>query len=208
MILYGYWRSSASWRVRLGMHLKGITFENVPVHLRDGVQRSEVHLARNPMGQVPVLALPDGTIVTQSAAILEYLDELIPEPALLPGDARHRLHIRQMCQIINSGIHPLQNLSVLVEMSRLGADRMAWGRQVIETGFHALEALVQESQGPYCSGNEPTMADLFLVPQMYNARRFGVDLTAFPHLVAVDAACSQLPAFIAAHPDQQPDANS
>ncbi|MCB9524958.1 MAG: maleylacetoacetate isomerase [Myxococcales bacterium] len=205
--LYGYWRSSSSWRVRLALHIKGLTFENVPVHLVRGEQRETDHAARNPMQQVPVLVV-DGKPLSQSLAIIGLLDELHPEPALMPATPMLRARARQYAELINAGIQPLQNLAVLQEIESLGGDRLAWGRRVIADGLKALEDKVQATAGQFLVGDQVTVADLCLVPQMYNARRFDVDLSAFPTLVAVDARLSALPAFERAHPDQQPDAQS
>lgn len=208
MRLYAYWRSSASWRVRIGLHHKGLPFDITSIHLRDGVQRSEAHRARNAMAQVPVLELQAGATLTQSIAILEWLDERYPDPPLLPEDPLPRARVRQAAEIINSGIQPLQNLVVLKAIADLGGDRMAWGRTVIADGLAAVEALAQIRGGTFTVGDQPTIADCCLVPQLYNARRFSVDMSAFPKLLEIEAACASLPAFQAAHPDQQPDANT
>lgn len=208
MRLYAYWRSSASWRVRIGLHLKRVPFTITPIHLRDGVQRTDAHAARNPMRQVPVLELDDGTLLTQSLAILEWLDQVHPSPPLLPADPLVRARVRQAAEIVNAGIQPLQNFRVLLAIEEMGGDRMAWGRQVIAEGLHAVEALARAHGGSYTIGDTVTLADCCLVPQLYNARRFGVDLEPFPALVGIDERCAALPAFQAAHPDRQPDAGS
>jgi maleylpyruvate isomerase len=209
MKLYGYWRSSSAWRVRIGLALKVLSYEYVAVHLvRDGGhQYSAEHVARNPMAQVPVLEVegPGGPVfLSQSLAILAWLDATHPEPALLPAEPFARARTLQLAEMINSGIQPLQNLTVLRSVEDLGGERMAWGREVIGRGFDALETLA--GTGPFFVGSGPTMADLFLVPQMYNARRFGVDLDPYPNLRRIEAACVELPAFQVAHPDRQPDA--
>lgn len=206
MRLYGYWRSSSTWRVRLGLALKGIDVEHVPVHLRNGEQHADAHVARNPLHQIPVLELDDGTRLTQSVAILEYLDEAWPEPPLLPQDPLARARVREAVEIVNSGIQPAQNFAILQAVDALGGDRMAWGRDAIAKGFVALEALAGKTAGVYMVGDELTLADLLLVPQLYNGRRFSVDLTPFPTLLRVEATCEALPAFQAAHPSQQVDA--
>lgn len=204
--LYGYWRSSSTWRVRIGLAFKGLHVEVVPVHLRDGVQHSDAHGARNPMNQVPVLELSDGSYLTESLAILHWLDEAFPEPALLPPDPLARARVRQAAEIINAGIQPLQNFQVLGKISALGGDRMEWGRWAIAKGFDALEALAADHAGTYLIGDSVTLADVLLVPQMYNARRFGVDLAPYPTLVRADAAATALDAFVSSHPDRQIDA--
>ncbi|MCB9679887.1 MAG: maleylacetoacetate isomerase [Alphaproteobacteria bacterium] len=210
MKLYGYWRSSSAWRVRLGLHLKGLPFTYVPVHLVQAEQRADAHRARNPMAQVPVLEVEvDGRPVhlSQSLAILAWLDEAFPEaPPLLPDAALDRARARQYAEVVNAGIQPLQNLAVLQQIEALGGDRQAWGRQVIADGLRALEAMVAGPGVTYMVGDRPTVADVCLVPQLYNARRFDVALDAYPTLLAIEARCAALPAFVAAHPDQQPDA--
>lgn len=212
MKLYGYWRSSSAWRVRIALHHKGLSFENIPVHLVNdgGQQRKPEHTARNPMAQVPVLTvehLGAEHHLSQSLAILEYLEEVHPEPALLPADAVKRAQARQLAEMVNSGIQPLQNLRVLVTLeSTYGVDRLAWGRSVIADGLAAIETVAARTAGDFLVGNDPTFADLCLVPQLYNARRFSVDLEPFFTLLAIEARCATLPAFQAAHPSQQPDA--
>ncbi|MFO0611378.1 MAG: maleylacetoacetate isomerase [Polyangiaceae bacterium] len=211
MKLYSYFRSSASYRVRIGLGLKGLSYEYVPVNLvRDGGEQfGEAHRARNRMEQVPVLVVEDGgaTVeLTQSVAILEYLDERYPEPRLLPADRLQRAFVRRAVEIVNSGIQPLQNLSVLRELARLGADEKAFARAANERGLAALEIEAKARAGRFFLGDTPTMADVFLVPQMFGARRFGVDLTPFPTLVRIDEALAKIPAVAAAHPDKQPDA--
>jgi maleylpyruvate isomerase len=212
MKLFGYWRSSATWRVRIGLHLKGLAFTYVPVHLvRDGgEQHSSAHRQRNPMRQVPVLEIErDGEIIHlgQSIAILEYLDEMYPEVPLLPDDPVGRAHVRQRAEVINAWIQPLQNLSTLQRIERLeGGDKLAWGREIITTGLNALESMVAGERGPYLCGPRPTLADACLIPQIYNARRFGVDLGDMPTLCRVDETAAAHPAFMAAHADAAPDA--
>lgn len=209
--LYGYWRSSASWRVRIALHLKGVPFDTVPVHLvRDGGEhKQEAHRARNPMGQVPVLEVEgEGPPLrlTQSMAILAWLDAVHPDPALWPADPLARARAIERAEIVNAGIQPLQNLSVLDAFERAGVDRTAWGREVIASGLDALEALCPGVAGTFMVGHAPSIADVCLVPQLYNARRFGVDLDSVPTLRRIEAACEALPGFAAAHPDLQPDA--
>ncbi len=207
--LHGFFRSSASWRVRIALALKGLAAEQIAHHLRRGEQRAESYLRLNPQGLVPALEIGDATVLTQSLAICEYLDETHPEPALLPGNAVARAHIRAFAQVIACEIHPLQNLKILLRLRKHGSDEEAvqgWARDVITEGFTACTALLPTAATPFCFGATPTLADLCLVPQMANARRFGVDLTAFPRLLAIEAACMALPAFAATAPELQPDA--
>jgi maleylacetoacetate isomerase len=204
--LYGYWRSSSTWRVRIALHHKGIPFETRPVNLLQGEHGAAEHLARNPQGQVPVLELEQGARLAQSVAIVEYLEERWPTPPLLPADPLARARVRMLVEIVNSGVQPLQNLAVLGRIEALGGDRAAWSRGWIAAGLDALEAHAADAPGPFLAGPAPTLADAFLVPQLYNARRFQLDLAPWPRLLAVEAACAALPAFAAAHPDRQPDA--
>ncbi len=211
MKLYGYWRSSATWRVRIGLNLKGLAYDYQSVHLvKDGgEQKTDTHRARNPLGQVPVLEVEaDGKRVhlSQSLAILQWLDEVYPTPAILPADAIARARVRQLSEVVNAWIQPLQNLDTLARVAALGGDRNAWARSAIHDGLTALEATVRDTAGTFLVGDSPTLADICLVPQLYNARRYGADLTPFPTLLRVEAACNALPAFQAAHPDVQPDA--
>lgn len=208
MILHGYFRSSAAWRVRIALGLKGLKAEDAFHHLRKGEHREASYLAVNPQGLVPALTLDDGSTLTQSLAICEYLDEIAPEPPLLPGDPVARAQIRAFCQVIACDIHPVQNLRVLQWLKAGGAsdaDAQAWAQRVIATGFDALERLCADRQGPFAFGETPTLADVFLIPQIGNARRFGVEM-CFPRLQAIDDACRDHPAFAAAVPDRQPDA--
>ncbi len=211
MVLRSYWRSSCSWRVRIALNLKSLPHEVESVHLvaNGGEQHSDAHRALNPMRELPVLTVGD-VHLAQSVAILEYLDELYPDPPLYPADAVSRARVRQMVEVVNSGTQPVQNLRVMQKLGRdFGLDRPAqvqWSRDWIEFGLGALETLVQQQGGRYCFGDEVTAADLCLVPQMYNARRFDADMGRIPGLVAVDERLATLPAFKAAHPDRQPDA--
>lgn len=208
MRLYGYWRSSSAWRVRIALEWKGLAWENVPVHLvaDGGQQHGPAHVARNPMRQVPVLELDDGRLLSQSVAIVEYLEETHPTPALMPADPYRRAVVRQLVEIVNSGIQPLQNLRVLAAMEAAGVDRVAWARQVIEPGLRALQDLARPHAGRFLVGDQPSLADVYLVPQLYNARRFGCDLVPLDLLTRVEQAAEGLPAFQRAHPDRQPDA--
>jgi len=208
MKLYGYWRSSASWRVRIGLALKGVEVEHHSVHLvQDGGQQHAAdHLQRNPMRQVPVLELDDGRQLTQSLAILEYLDARYPEPKLLPSDPYLRARARALTEVVNSGIQPLQNLATLQHLTRLGVDRMAWGRHYIHQGLLNLQTMAEHTAGHFLVGDDVSLADIALIPQLYNARRFAVPLDDLSLLLDVEARCEALDAFQAAHADQQPDA--
>lgn len=208
MKLHGYWRSSASWRVRIALEWKGLGYEYLPVHLvRDGGQQHvEVYRAKNPMRQVPLLELGEGRTLTQSMAILEYLEEVHPTPPLLPEDPFLRAKARQIAEIFNSGVQPLQNLSTLQAIQALGGDSKAWVQEWMERGLAAVELELSRHAGTFCVGDQPTFADVCLVPQLYGARRFEVDLAPYPHATRIEAACAALPAFQRAHADAQPDA--
>ncbi|HVK66558.1 MAG TPA: maleylacetoacetate isomerase [Polyangium sp.] len=212
MKLYGYWRSSCSYRARIALHLKGVPFEYIPVHLvKDGGEQfRDEYRTRNPMAQVPTLEVEEGGVLHelgQSIAIIEWLEERYPEPRLLPADSFLRARTRQLVETINAGIQPFQNLSVLkLVKTELGGDEQAFARRFIERGLAAFQALAGPVQGRFSVGDTPTMADACLVPQLFAARRFGIDVTAFPSLVRIEEQCVSLPAFQAAHPDRQIDA--
>ena len=209
MRLHGYFRSSAAWRVRIALNLKGIAAEHVSHHLRHGGQRAPDYLQLNPQGLVPALETDDGALLTQSLAICEWLDETHPDPRLLPGGALERARVRAFALAIACDIHPVQNLKVLDRLRAMPlpeAEVTNWARWVIGNGLAACEALLAGTAGPFCFGTGPTLADLCLVPQLYNARRFGADLQGLPHLLAAEAACNGLPAFLQAAPDRQRDA--
>lgn len=209
MELHGYFRSTAAWRVRIALGLKGMTTAQVSHHLRKGEQRAAAYLHLNPQGLVPALVLDDGRVLTQSLAICEYLDETRPDPLLLPRDPVARAHVRAFAQVIACDVHPVQNLKVLNRLRALGHDEEqvnGWAREVIAEGLAACEALIRgEGPGPFCFGGQPTLADICIVPQLFNARRFGVDLVPLPRLLAVEAACLTVPAFADAAPERQPD---
>jgi maleylpyruvate isomerase len=210
LTLHGYWRSGAAWRVRIGLALKRLDYASVPHDLRLGEQAAPAYRALNPQALVPALDTGTG-VLTQSLAILEWLDEVCPEPPLLPRDALPRAQVRGMALMIASDIHPLHNLRVLQALrGDLGADEpqvQAWIARWIGQGLAALEAQVARHGGAFAFGDTPTIADCCLVPQVYSARRFGVELSAVPRLVAIDARCAELPAFYEAHPDRQDDAS-
>jgi maleylpyruvate isomerase len=209
MRLHGYYRSTASWRVRIALNLKGVQVEHQAHHLRHGAQRAADYLRLNPQGLVPTLELEDGTPLTQSLAICEWLDETHPHPPLLAGDAQRRAKIRGFAFAIACDIHPVQNLKVLGRLRAMNVpehDVTAWARWAIADGLDACQKLISESQGPFCFGDSPSLADVCLTPQLFNARRFGVDLKGFERLLVAEAACDKLPAFVAAAPDRQLDA--
>ena len=213
LCLYSYWRSSAAYRVRIGLNLKGLAYEIAPVHLlRDGgEQHGEAYRAANPQRLVPVLQ-HGHRMLRQSLAILEYLDEMWPDPPLLPVTARDRQRVRALSQLVACDVHPLNNLRVLRYFEHdwgvPQAERDVWVTHWIVEGFTAFEALLQDhpSTGAFCDGNIPTIADCCLIPQVYNARRFSVDMAPFPNILRIEAACLANPAFDAARPERQPDA--
>ncbi len=213
--LYAYFRSSASYRVRIALALKGLDYDYRPVHLLEagGQQFTDAYRAVNPLSELPSLVVSAAgggvTAIAQSVAILEYLEEVHPEPALLPEGALDRARVRQLVEAVNSSIQPVQNLKV---MKKLGADfgidrpaMFAWARYWIERGFEGLEALLTQTAGRFAFGDAVTLADAVLVPQVYNARRFDCDLDRFPTIARVSAAAEALDAFGAAHPHRQPD---
>ena len=206
MKIFGYWRSSCSYRVRIAFALKGVSFENRPVHLLKGDQKDPEFLEKNPMGQVPTLVLDDGRILAQSMAILDYLDVRFPEPPLYPREPFERARVLQLAEIVNAGIQPLQNSYVLLRLSDAGVDSGTFARDMLERGLGALERELVHTAGRYAFGDRVTAADVLLVPQMYNARRFDLDMSGFPTAVRVDDEARKLPAFFAARPEVQPDA--
>lgn len=212
MKLYSFYRSSTAYRVRIALNLKGIDYELVPVHLqRDGgEQKKPAYRAVNPQGRVPSLQLDDGRVIGQSMAIMEFIDETIPTPRLLPADPVERARVRAVAQMIVADIHPLDNASVLNYLrGPLGHEEpvvQTWYRHWIMEGFNGIEALVE---GPdYCFGGVPTLADVCLMPQARNAILNDVGMAAYPRIKAIHDHCAALPAFVSAHPDNQPDAGT
>jgi maleylpyruvate isomerase len=209
MKLHGYFRSSAAYRVRIALNLKGLTAEHLPHHLRKGEQTAPDYLALNPQGLVPTLEDGDGGVLTQSLAIIEWLDETHPTPPLLPLDAMQRAKARAFALAIACDVHPVQNLKVLARLRQLGLPEekvTEWAAWANREGLTACEKLAAKEPGPFCFGDVPTIADLCLVPQLANARRFGVDVSAFPRLLQAEAAAKAMPAFADAAPDRQHDA--
>lgn len=208
MRLYGYWRSTTSWRVRIALAMKRIDVDVWPVNLAIGEQHEPDYRAVNPSGGVPALVLDDGRVLTQSMAILDYLEEVAPMPALLPGDALARAHVRAAAQVIAADIHPVNNLRVIAHLSSMGHapdDTTAWMKHWMAEGLSAFERLIA-CDTPYCFGAEPGLADVCLVPQLYNARRWGLTLSGYTRLTDIEARCLLHPAFSETRPERQRDA--
>ncbi|RWB96400.1 MAG: maleylacetoacetate isomerase [Mesorhizobium sp.] len=212
LILHNYYRSSTSYRVRIALEMKGLTYQYVPHHLRHGEHLEPAYLSVNPQGLVPALILGDGTLLTQSLAIIEFLDETRPEPPLLPQDAPGRARVRMLAQMIACDIHPVNNLRVLTSLRTLfGAgdeDVANWFRHWVNEGFQPIEKILTSSAetGIFCHGETPGLADICLVAQVTSNARFGVDLTPYPTIARIHAACMALPAFQKAAPQNQIDA--
>lgn len=209
MKLHGYFRSSAAYRVRIALNLKGLKAAHLPHHLRKGEQCAPAYLAINPQGLVPALENDAGAVLTQSVAIIEWLDETHPSPPLLPKDPLQRAKVRAFALAIACDTHPVQNLKVLARLRELGLPEekvQDWAAWVNREGLSACETLIKDEKGPFCFGDAPTLADLCLVPQLANARRFGVDVSAYPRLLKAEAAAKALAAFTDAAPEKQPDA--
>ncbi|XP_003962685.2 maleylacetoacetate isomerase isoform X1 [Takifugu rubripes] len=202
-VLHGYFRSSCSWRVRIAFALKGVEFDQVPVNLiKDGGQQlTEQYKTLNPMQQVPAVEI-DGITLSQSLAVIQYIDETRPGPRLLPADPKKRAQVRMISDLIASGIQPLQNLYVIQKM---GAEKMQWAQHFIDRGFQALEPILKETSGTYCVDDEISMADICLVPQVYNAERFKVDLEKYPTIKRLNQTLREIEAFRVSHPSCQPD---
>lgn len=205
-VLFDYWRSSASYRVRIALNMLAIPYRSVAIDLLAGQHKQPEHLARNPQGLVPALQI-DGRMLTQSLAIIEYLSETRPGSGLLPSAPLERHHVRALSDAIAMDIHPVCNLGVVFHVMQQSSDpdaaRAAWMRKFIGEGLEAFERMLDSPDtGTFCHGDRPTMADLCLVPQIYNARRWNVDLSTCPRVVAIADRCAALPAFAAAHPDQ------
>ena len=209
MKLHGYFRSAAAYRVRIALNLKGMRPEHLAHHLRKGEQCAPAYLAINPQGLVPALEDDAGAVLTQSLAIVEWLDETYPEPPLLPKDPLRRAKVRAFAMALACDTHPVQNLKVLNRLRQLGIaeDKVTeWAAWVNREGLSACEKLIAKEPGPFCFGGVPTIADVCLVPQLANARRFGADVSAFPRLLQAEAACKAMQEFADAAPDKQPDA--
>jgi maleylpyruvate isomerase len=212
LVLHNYFRSSTSYRVRIALELKGIDYTYVPHHLRHGEHREASYLAVNPQGLVPALILDDGTMLSQSLAIIEYLDETHPEPPLLPKDALGRARVRMLAQMVACDIHPVNNLRILTSLRTLFAagddDVNNWFRHWVNETFAPLEKLLSTSKetGCFCHGDTPSLADICLVAQVANNGRFGVEMSPYPTISRINAACMELPAFQQAAPANQPDA--
>ena len=208
LVLHSAWRSSAAYRVRIGLNLKGLAYDIVPVNLVSSEHLEPAYAALNPQRLLPTLEV-GGRALTQSLAILEWLDETVPEPRLLPADPFDRATVRAMAEMVACDIHPVNNLRILRALTGLGVDepgRDAWIQRWITDGFAALELLIAQHGKGFAFGDTPSLADCCLVPQVYNAERFKTDLTPFPGICAVARRCAELPAFAAAHPNTQPDA--
>jgi maleylpyruvate isomerase len=209
MKLYSYWRSTCSWRVRIALAWKELPYEYQAIHLVKEEQHSERYRAINPMRTVPLLELEENDRVhriSQSLAILEFLEERFPEKPLLPKDLFERARARQIAEMVNSGIQPLQNLSTTNQVKAIGGDPAEWTRGFVSAGLAAFARTAAETAGAFCVGDAPTIADCCLVPQLASARRFGADIAPLGQLLEIEARCLALPAFANAVPDQQPDA--
>jgi maleylacetoacetate isomerase len=208
MQLYSYFRSSASYRVRIALALKGLSYQTIGIHLVKGKHKEEPFISINPQTRVPAVKLDSDEILIQSLAIIDYLDETHPQPPLLPADPLLRARVRAVSQIITMDVHPLGNTgprNYLLKVLNHDLETVdAWTRHWIEDGFSAVEKMI--SPAPYCFGAQPTLADICLVPQVFNARRYKADMAKFPKIAAVDEACQKHPAFAAAAPAAQPDA--
>lgn len=210
LTLYNYWRSSASYRVRIALGLKQLPYEYVAVNILNRDHRTDAYLARNPLAQVPTLEVTDdrGVVrpLTQSLAIIEYLDEQFPNPPLLPGDLYLRAHARSLAETINAGIQPFHNLSTVDEVKALGGDEAAWVRGFIDRGLAGFARATAVHAGAFCVGDAPSIADCCLIPQLASARRLGADVASHRQLLDIEKRCLALPAFADAAPERQKDA--
>lgn len=210
LTLHNYWRSSASFRTRIGLGLKQLAYEYVAINILSGEQLTDDYRGKNPIAQVPALEITedDGRriVLTQSLAILEYLDERWPEPPILPRDPYLRARTRMLAEIANAGIQPMHNLLTLRRIKQLGADEQAWARPFVTEGLAAFARASEDVSGQFCVGDTPTIADCCLVPQLLAARRFQIDLDGLDRLLAIEARCLALPAVANAMPHHQPDA--
>jgi len=210
LALHNYWRSSASHRVRIALALKHVPYEYIAVNLLGHDHQTETYRAKNPLAQVPTLQVTDASgnmrFLTQSLAIIEFLDENYPNPPLLPKDRFLRAHTRALAEIINAGIQPFQNLTTLAEIKAMGGDDAAWVRGFIERGLSAFARAAASHAGEFCVGDAPSLADCCLIPQLASARRLGAELSSYPQLVEIETRCLALPAFANAVPQLQPDA--
>ncbi|AKM09495.1 maleylacetoacetate isomerase [Croceicoccus naphthovorans] len=211
LVLHGYWRSGTSYRTRIALNLKGLAYTQSTHDLRKGEQKDDSFTALQPQGLVPALEVRPGFVIPQSVAILEWLEETCPAPALLPGNADERALVRAMCAMIGSDVHPLNNLRILKYLKgEFGQDQAAidhWAQHWIAEGFAALDRMIERYGADYAYGTTPTLVDCYLVPQVYSAERFGSDLSEYPALMAAYERASSHPAIVAAHPDKQPDAD-
>lgn len=208
MKLYSYWRSTTSYRVRIALGMKGIEYETAPVNLLSGAQNAPDYIALNPVQGVPTLDTGKGTVLTQSMAILDWLDETYPDPALLPDDPTERAQVRAAALVVACDIHTVNNLRVVAMLKSMGHSQdevVDWMNDWMTRGFEAVARLIKDDT-PYCFGKTPGLADICLIPQLYNAHRWGCDLTHLPRLTEIESRCLKMPAFDAARPEKQPDA--
>lgn len=209
LTLHSYWRATAPYRLRIALNLKGLPFDYAPVNLAAGDQLGEAYRRLNPQGLTPALETEDGPVLTQTLAILEWLEESHPVPPLLPANLYDRARVRAMAAIVACDIHPLNNMRVQKQLTRLGVEpdgRTLWTQRWINDGFTALEPMIAAHSAGFAFGAQPTIADCLLIPQVYSAENYKVDLSPYPAIRAVAARCAEHPAFQAAHPDRQPDA--